>query len=108
MDQTLHENHENWYPTKIKPSTVFKFVIGKGGTIYFGISPEGCVHGVALSRDDKDEFRLGVDRLMTDKLLPSILHSSYHVEYTPVVEEGRFGQKIIPDVYVAGMLVDKL
>ena len=22
MDQTLHENYENWYPTKIKPSTV--------------------------------------------------------------------------------------
>ena len=24
MDRTLHENHENWYPTKIKPSTVVK------------------------------------------------------------------------------------
>ena len=22
MDRTLHENHENWYPTKINPSTV--------------------------------------------------------------------------------------
>ena len=23
VDQTLHENHENWHPRKIKPSTVF-------------------------------------------------------------------------------------
>ena len=22
VDRTRHENHENWYPTKIKPSTV--------------------------------------------------------------------------------------
>ena len=22
VDRTLHKNHENWYPTKIKPSTV--------------------------------------------------------------------------------------
>ena len=24
VDWTLHENHENWYPTKFKPSTVFE------------------------------------------------------------------------------------
>ena len=23
VDGTLHENHENWYPTKMKPSTVY-------------------------------------------------------------------------------------
>ena len=26
VDRTLHENHESWYPTKIKPSTVCAFV----------------------------------------------------------------------------------
>ena len=23
VDWTLHEDHENWYPTKFKPSTVY-------------------------------------------------------------------------------------
>ena len=27
MAQTLHKNHENWYPTKIKPSTVLFFAL---------------------------------------------------------------------------------
>ena len=26
MDRTLHENHKNWYPTKIKPFTVLHYI----------------------------------------------------------------------------------
>ena len=27
VDRTLHENSENWYPTKIKPFTVYKNMV---------------------------------------------------------------------------------
>ena len=27
VGRTIHENHENWYPTKIKPSTVLEFTL---------------------------------------------------------------------------------
>ena len=73
------------------------FIAGKGGEIVFGISAGSNVVGVKAVRDDRDEFRLGVDKMMTDKLSPPVLHSLFDVVYHKVVNENR---EPVPDVYV--------
>lgn len=82
-------------------------IAGKGGNIYFGLSPLGKVVGIKLTRDERDEFRLGVDRMMSDRLNPCLLHSSFDVVYTPVVRKQTVEKDIIqdpediPDCFVA-------
>lgn len=72
-------------------------IAGKGGNIYFGLSPLGKVVGIKLTRDERDEFRLGVDRMMLDRLSPCLLHSSFDVVYTPVVRKRTVEEDIIRD-----------
>lgn len=72
-------------------------IAGKGGNIYFGLSPLGKVVGIKLTRDERDEFRLGVDRMMLDRLNPCPLHSSFDVVYTPVVRKRNVEEDIIQD-----------
>ncbi|KAL4219698.1 hypothetical protein ACF0H5_022268 [Mactra antiquata] len=71
---------------------------GKGGTIYFGIDEHHVVFGLELTRDMKDQFRLGVDRLFNGKLTPILLHSKYSIELLPVYDP--VTHLVIPDHYV--------
>ncbi|XP_061189416.1 uncharacterized protein LOC133197411 [Saccostrea echinata] len=84
---------------------------GKGGNIYFGLSPTGKVIGMNFTRDDRDEFRIGVDRMMTDRLRPCLLHSCFDVVYTPVVQrleaedDGSQDLTNIPDLFVGKIVL---
>ena len=59
-----------------------------------------------LSRTDRDEFRLGVDRIM-NKLFPPVLHFQFDLEYVPVFKttDEQGSQKLVPveNTYVAGI-----
>ncbi|XP_062584273.1 uncharacterized protein LOC134246028 [Saccostrea cucullata] len=84
---------------------------GKGGNIYFGLSTTGKVIGMNFTRDDRDEFRLGVDKMMTDRLCPCLLHSCFDVVYIPVVQkpesEDDGSQELmnIPDLFVGKIVL---
>jgi hypothetical protein len=64
---------------------------------------------VKASRDDRDEFRLGVDRMMTDKLTPAALHSLFDMEYHPIMVENEFTGELTrtQDLYVISKLSDR-
>ncbi|XP_077865289.1 uncharacterized protein LOC144351907, partial [Saccoglossus kowalevskii] len=57
---------------------------GRGGTIYFGLCRNG-VYGITANRSERDQLRLGVDRLMV-QMIPSVTHNKYNVVFAPVVE----------------------
>lgn len=82
----------------------FPNISGKGGEIIFGLSTISKAEGLKASRDDRDEFRLGVDRMMTDKLSPPALHSLFDMEYHQVVEDNEDSGRLIPipDLYIIG------
>ncbi|KAI8509265.1 hypothetical protein Bbelb_131130 [Branchiostoma belcheri] len=57
---------------------------GRGGTLYLGIRSDYTVHGIEITRHERDEFRLGIDRLMT-RMVPPVKHDKYQVVFHPVV-----------------------
>ncbi|XP_074653861.1 uncharacterized protein LOC141907998 isoform X2 [Tubulanus polymorphus] len=57
---------------------------GITGSIYFGIAKELRVIGIRITRPERDEFRLAVDRFM-GRLKPIINPTAYEVTYSPVV-----------------------
>ena len=72
---------------------IFQYVDGLlavlGGRIYFGLQLEEedtlcVVHGIKMNRDQRDEFRQGVDRTM-ERLLPIVMQSCYEIKYVKVV-----------------------
>ncbi|KAK3577801.1 hypothetical protein CHS0354_024845 [Potamilus streckersoni] len=76
---------------------------GKGGSIFFGIDKDQEVFGMELSRSDRDELRLGVDRMMVNKISPLLLHNQYEVTYYPIFQISKDSnrEKIrIQDLYV--------
>ena len=75
-------------------------VAGYGGTIYCGIGKDRQVFGLPLTRDDKDQFRLGIDRMMMDTIEPVIFHSQFHVHAIPVLDPNTGDE--IPDLFVIG------
>lgn len=102
QNNSTNELRPNKSVTTISANTVVQHVCGmlnsgKGGNIYFGLSPLGKVVGIKLNRDERDEFRLGVDRMMLDRLSPCLLHSSFDVVYTPVVQKRTVEEDIIRD-----------
>lgn len=74
------------------------------------MSPTGKVVGIKLTREDRDEFRLGVDRMMLNRLKPCLLHSCFDVSYIPVVQkltvhdQGDPDTEEIPDSFVASKI----
>ncbi|XP_076436441.1 uncharacterized protein LOC143275967 isoform X2 [Babylonia areolata] len=48
-----------------------------GGTIYVGITKEGLVRGLRLTRVDRDGVRLGVDQMMSGHIAFNQLHVHY-------------------------------
>lgn len=109
-NDTTHELRPNKSIFKVSSSVIAKHVCGllnsgKGGKIYFGIS--STVQGVEMNRDDRDEFRIGVDRMMSDKISPCVLHSMFDVIYTPVVEHDEHTNTLIAikDRFVAEVAV---
>jgi hypothetical protein len=77
----------------------------KGGSIFFGIGKNREVFGIAVTRDQKDQFRLGIDRMLT-RFIPTVFHSMYDITYSPVVDslghEDVAARKHIPDLFVIG------
>lgn len=80
---------------------VFSCLSGKGGTIYFGIDENHRVFGLELTRDEKDQFRLGVDRLVNGKITPILLHSKYSIKTIPVLDPT--SHEAVADHFVIGM-----
>lgn len=74
------------------------------------MSPTGKVVGIKLTREDRDEFRLGVDRMMLNRLKPCLLHSCFDVSYIPVVQkltvhdQGDPDTEELPDCFVASKI----
>ena len=108
QNDMLHEICKNRYLSKIRATTISDHVCGflnaaKGGSIYFGIRPDtGQVMGIKADRGEKDGFRLGVDRALTN-LTPPTLHSLYDVVFSPVVTQQALGTtEMLPicDTYV--------
>ena len=56
------------------------------GSIFVGVTDEGYVQGILSDRDERDGLRMGVDHLMTDNIIPKLLHSQYKVLFHPVVK----------------------
>lgn len=85
---------------------IYNIVTGTDGRIVFGVRPEGRVHGVSVNREERDQFRLGVDRMMVDHLTPVVIHSMYEVVYCPVVRSQGHPdprtRKLLKDVFVVG------
>ena len=75
---------------------------GKGGTIYMGLTKQGCVRGIRLTRDDRDSMRLGVDAVMT-RCAPCIPHTQLHVRYVRVRHRAAAPNlEPLTDCFVAG------
>lgn len=58
----------------------------------------GKVVGIKLSRDERDEFRFGVDRMMLDRLSFCLFYSSFDVVYIFVVRKRTVEEDIIRDL----------
>ena len=71
--------------------------------IYFGIGKDKKVFGLEMNREDRDEFRLGIDRLMHRKITPILLHSHFDVKLIPVLDPDQ--HSILTDLYVVGKKV---
>ncbi|XP_067662364.1 uncharacterized protein [Haliotis asinina] len=74
--------------SKVSARTVAEVTCGmlnsRGGTIYFGVSEDRIVRGMKISRNDRDSFRLGVDRMIMDWISPPVLYIQLELVYTPV------------------------
>ncbi|KAK6979602.1 Schlafen-like protein 1 [Biomphalaria glabrata] len=87
----------------LRPESLARIVCGmlntgKGGEIFLGVSADGCVKGETMSRNTKDEIRLGVDQIC-DKITPCVLECD--VNFTPVRDESG----LIDGVFVARIQV---
>lgn len=83
---------------------------GRGGSIFAGIDrATSAVRGIKVDRETRDGFRIGLDHLVVDNLVPVLMHSQFSVCYAPVVEleghEDPDTRKIVQDTYVVEMLV---
>ena len=84
------------------------FLSGKEGSVYYGICPSTRrVQGLVVDKKDKDEFRQGVDGVMT-KLVPPLLEGMYQVTFSEVLAPEFLTsaeQKLVKDTYVIGKLL---
>ena len=48
-------------------------------TIYVGVSPEGRVRGVQISRKERDQLGVAIDCIMHNSFSPAIKHHCYKV-----------------------------
>ena len=71
-------------------SSLMLSATGRGGTIYFGINQYGIVRGVNINRDERDEFRIGVVRIMADNIQPLLSDSQLDITYCPVVRQNDY------------------
>ena len=78
------------------------FLAGKEGSVFIGVTDNGYVQGVKCNRDDRDGMRIGVDHMMTDRIVPALLHNQYKVLFHPVTKR----ETIIG--YVAGTYRSRL
>lgn len=58
----------------------------------------GKVVGIKLIRDERDEFRFGVDRMMLDRFSFCLFYSSFDVVYIFVVRKRIVEEDIIRDL----------
>jgi hypothetical protein len=80
--------------------------IGKGGSIYYGINPNQTVTGIEVNKELRDDYNIGIDRILRYKMEPSVLSSHYNIKYFPVVRmqghENIKTREKIPNRYVIG------
>ncbi|XP_041369683.1 LOW QUALITY PROTEIN: uncharacterized protein LOC121383655 [Gigantopelta aegis] len=101
-DDATHELRPNSCLSEVSSHIVIEIVCsmlnsGRKCKIYFGIGKDHKVFGIHLTRSDRDEFRLGVDRMMS-KLFPPVLHFQFDLKYIPVLEAIRESgaQQLVP------------
>ena len=98
--QKLHVIYESFHLGYLLTNQ--KCISGQGGTIFFGIGKDRKVFGLEMNRDEKDQFRLGIDQLMHRKIIPILLHSQFDVITEPVLDPDT--HCILKDLYVIGKL----
>ncbi|KAK7473704.1 hypothetical protein BaRGS_00035031 [Batillaria attramentaria] len=79
---------------------------GLGGSVYFGLTKDGQVQGIKLTRDERDEMRLGIDHLMTNCFVPPVFHNQLDIIYKPVfkrLENRQFATFV--DLFVVEILI---
>ena len=65
------------------------FLNTSGGTIYFGVTDDGVIKGVWLSRSDRDTLRLALDSMM-HAFFPPVDPALIQLYFVPVVEAPRY------------------
>ncbi|XP_035699328.1 uncharacterized protein LOC118431976 [Branchiostoma floridae] len=89
VEDTTHDIRPQTSVDKISITTIGRITCaflnsGRGGTLYLGIKPDYTVRGIEITRHERDEFRLGIDRLMT-RMIPPVKHDKYQVVFHPVI-----------------------
>ncbi|XP_052798039.1 uncharacterized protein LOC128230082 isoform X3 [Mya arenaria] len=102
-DDDTHELYSSKKAKDIKREELAKHVCGMlnrgfGGTIYCGLGKDSQVLGLELSRDEKDQFRLGIDQMMVDWIEPVLFHSQFEFSACPVYDPNT--QELIQDLFV--------
>ena len=86
-------------------------VLGEGGTIYFGLrkipAPISTrVRGIKASRDQRDSFRMGVDKDVMGNISPTVTATYYDITFVPVVTATPTSEEaaVLSDLFVIGQL----
>ena len=83
--------------------------VGEGGTICFGLrkipAPISTrVRGIKASRDQRDSFRMGVDKDVMSNISPTVTATYYDITFVPVVTATPTMEEatVLPDLFVIG------
>jgi hypothetical protein len=83
---------ESANPCKSIPSVVLRYAIGflnrVGGRLLFGVDDDGCVSGVELSRQDRDELKRQINAACAT-IVPAMPLGALRILYHPVIGSGR-------------------
>ncbi|XP_070570878.1 uncharacterized protein [Ptychodera flava] len=76
---------------------------GRGGTIYFGIQLDNQVQGIKVTRNERDQVRLSIDRIM-GRMIPAVTYNKYSIVFAPVItvdsRNCNSGRQQIEDMFV--------
>ncbi|XP_037079183.1 uncharacterized protein LOC119100179 [Pollicipes pollicipes] len=58
---------------------------GEGGSVYYGVTREGRISGLQVDRRSRDCLRLGLDKTLSDRLVPPPPPDCCRLEFVPVL-----------------------
>ncbi|KAI0243123.1 hypothetical protein LSAT2_008380 [Lamellibrachia satsuma] len=112
IDDETHEIRSSGRLEDVSASCIANIVCsflntGKGGTVYFGLRKSSAltgsrVNGINASRDQRDCFRMGVDKEVMGTIMPVVTAMYYDIIFSPIVRpEPTLEQAtVLPDLFV--------